>query len=331
MAKAKIRGLDCSAPAEQMIPVVLRAQFNAVIKHRAQALNWRDPEGVHDMRVLLRRLRSAIHDFHPYFRKRNLPRPKLRAIARRLGAVRDEDVALIALKELISQAEREAAAGIQQIALIRKERRTKARAALKNVIKEPALEELRRNFLAKLRSITIAVPHKNRDPQTAAVGPSFRALGVHVVNERMKDFTTASRCLYRPYQVNELHELRILAKRLRYSIELFDACWGKAAVDSAKEVAEMQTSLGELHDCDVWIDDLSARLKRIARKTKPEPHELEMRAGATWLLKHFAAERMRHYGDALGRWEQWQAEGFFEQLMRLLDADSLTAKSAPGS
>ena len=30
---------------------------------RNQALNWSDPEGVHDMRVSSRRLRGALHDF----------------------------------------------------------------------------------------------------------------------------------------------------------------------------------------------------------------------------------------------------------------------------
>ena len=63
MAKAKIRGLDCAAPADQMIRLVLRSQVNAMCRHREKAINWKDPEGVHDMRVLSRRLRSAINDF----------------------------------------------------------------------------------------------------------------------------------------------------------------------------------------------------------------------------------------------------------------------------
>ena len=75
MAKAKIRGLNGEAPADQMIRVVLRAQLNAMCRHRGKAINWKDPEGVHDMRVLSRRLRSAINDFEPFVRKGHLPRP----------------------------------------------------------------------------------------------------------------------------------------------------------------------------------------------------------------------------------------------------------------
>src|SRR5260370_14517342 len=97
MAKVKyISGLDCSAPADKMVRLVLRTQLKAMCDLRDKALEWHDPEGVHDMRVLSRRLRSAISDFKPFWRKSSVPRLKLRAIAKSLGAVRDEDVALAA-------------------------------------------------------------------------------------------------------------------------------------------------------------------------------------------------------------------------------------------
>ncbi|MDX6290703.1 MAG: hypothetical protein QOH42_2502, partial [Blastocatellia bacterium] len=39
------------------------------------------------------------------------------------------------------------------------------------------------------------------------------------------------------------------------------------------------------------------------------------------LHKHFARERMEHYRGALARWEQWQAVGFLERLILILDRD----------
>ena len=106
------------------------------------------------------------------------------------------------------------------------------------------------------------------------------------------------RYLYLPFEIKELHELRILAKRLRSAIELFAVCWGEEAEAIAKEIALLQTSLGELPDCDIWINDLSARLKRTARKPKSDQANLELRNGAAWLLRHFARERMEHYRRA---------------------------------
>jgi len=55
---------------------------------------------------------------------------------------------------------------------------------------------------------------------------------------------------------------------------------------------------------------------------------LKLREGAAWLLKHFAKERMEHYRDALGRWEQWQADGFFAGLILILDRDLIPEEQA---
>ena len=327
MAKVKrITGLECSAPAEKMIRLVLRAQLNAMCKLREEALNWKDPEGVHDMRVLSRRLRSTISDFKPYFSKTNLSRPKLRTIANSLGDVRDEDVALIALEELKLKAKGPAAEGIEMLAEERRQRRKQARAALKSAIKKSAVNAFRKEFVAELRAIAIAFPRKKHGQSGNDALLSFREIGIQVIKARLKDVSAASPHLYAPFQIKDLHELRILAKRLRYAIELFAACWGEEIETIAKEVGLLQTSLGELHDCDVWIESLGGRLKRTARKAGNDEDSLKLKAGATWLLKHFALERMDHYRDALGRWEQWQADGFLEGLVLILDRDLLPTK-----
>ena len=82
----------------------------------------------------------------------------------------------------------------------------------------------------------------------------------------------------------------------------------------------MQTSLGELHDCDVWIEDLGARLKRVLRKSKDNLDNVRERAAAVWLLRHFAKERTEHYRDALARWEDWESQEFLDNLKSLVSA-----------
>ena len=308
-----------------MIRLVLRAHVNSMCRHREPALNWRDPEGVHDMRVLSRRLRCAINDFKPYFRKGSLPRPKLRAIADSLGAVRDEDVALMALHELKSQAKGAAAEGIKLLMDERKQRRTSARTTLKTDMDGPTLEGFRKDFLAKLQAMTIAAPTRAVDPAAARIAMPFGELGALVIKARLGEFIAASSCLFQPNKIKQLHELRILAKRLRYSMKLFARCGDKELEAMAKEVALMQTALGESHDCDVWISDLGTRLRRLSRKATLELNDEKFRAGAMWLLKHFATARLEHYRDALSRWEQWQSDKFLEGLALRLEPDSSIA------
>ena len=47
------------------------------------------------------------------------------------------------------------------------------------------------------------------------------------------------------------HEMRIAAKRLRYVLELLGGCLGPAGERGAEVARELQTVLGEIHDCDV--------------------------------------------------------------------------------
>ena len=68
------------------------------------------------MRVASRRLRSALGDFKPYLRKGSIPISRLKAIAKSLGTVRDEDVVLGALEELRSKADEGVSEGIAVIA-----------------------------------------------------------------------------------------------------------------------------------------------------------------------------------------------------------------------
>jgi CHAD domain-containing protein len=326
MAKRKrLSGLNCSASADKTIKLVLKAQVNAMCKHRDKALKWKDPEGVHDMRVLSRRLRSAMSDFKPYLGKANLPRIRLAEIADSLGDVRDEDVALMALEELKVKAKGLAAEGIEMLADEARKRRKQARVALKSGIRKPAVNDFRKQFLANLRTITLIAPKRNRRKK-ADENRSFRTIGAEIIKTRLKEFSAASSHLYLPFQIKELHELRILAKRLRYAVELFATCWGDELETIAKEIALLQTSLGELHDCDVWIDNLGSRLRRTARKAETDEDNVKLREGAAWLLKHFATERMEHYRDALARWQQWQADGFLAGVVLMLDRELLPEK-----
>ena len=326
MAKGKrISGLDCSAPADKIVRLVLRTQLKAMCDLREKALDWRDLEGVHDMRVLSRRMRSAMSDFRPYLRKGSLPRLKLRSIASRLGDVRDQDVALLALEELKSKAKEQAAEGIEILAEERRGKRRAARSALQRAIKKPVVDDFRKDYLSKLRAIGVADP-KGSDPPANDEALLFGQLGVGIIDARLKELSAASRCIYFPFEIKELHELRILAKRLRYAIELFAACWGDEMAAIAKEVALLQTSLGEMHDCDVWIESLGRRLKQTARTSLNHEQNARSKEGAAWLLRHFAKDRMEHYRDALALWQQWEADGLLHTLKSMLARDLFPAK-----
>jgi hypothetical protein len=56
-----------------------------------------------------------------------------------------------------------------------------------------------------------------------------------------------------PKHVTELHDMRIAAKRLRYALELSAELFGPYAAAGAARAKELQSVLGEIHDCDVTL------------------------------------------------------------------------------
>jgi CHAD domain-containing protein len=138
-----------------------------------------------------------------------------------------------------------------------------------------------------------------------------------------------SRSLYDPFVTEELHEMRIAAKRLRYAIELLAQCLGGDSLKPfSEDVAEMQGALGNLHDCDEWIATVGGWLKKDAERAREEDDEADAgdernvsgeesavrRAAAFWMLDHFMRLRDGHYRDALARWREWEREDFAARL-----------------
>jgi CHAD domain-containing protein len=319
MAKAKeIEGLDCHASAVAGIRLVLLTRLGEVCDGRAAALDWSSMSGVHDMRVASRRLRSALRDFQPFLSEKVRQR-RLRELARALGSVRDEDVAIAALEALSAEAPEEARAGLNEIIEERRIRRESAREALKGAISETDVAALREKLSARFEQAA-----QRREGSTEGAndkgsgGLSFSGAGREIIHNSLDEFLKLGESLYRPFEVEPLHQMRIAAKRLRYALELFSACRGEPLHAFASEVAKMQGSLGDLHDADVWIEDFGQRLSRGAQGAVEQSAPDPARIAAVWLLEHFMKERTRHYRHALTRWCEWEQTSFSQRLTETL-------------
>jgi CHAD domain-containing protein len=311
MAKAKeIAGLDCAADALEWAAEVLRVRFEEVVSLRGAALNSDDIEGVHAMRVATRRLRSALRDFAPLIKKRPLKKVKkdLKRIADALGQARDQDVAIVALEKLQAQAKDERVKeGVGKLIEERRGVRERAQLDLMETIAASSIEDLQRRFDA-------AIDEAANRKQSARV-ISFDEAGRDAVAASLQEFCDLSASLYEPFNIEDLHELRIAAKRLRYAIELFTACWGASVAPFAEEIAEMQSFLGEVHDTDVWIENLGKRLRcgRANDSTKGGDRQTD-----AWLLSEFVKMRTKEYRSALGLWSEWEENNFIDRLRAMI-------------
>jgi CHAD domain-containing protein len=70
---------------------------------------------------------------------------------------------------------------------------------------------------------------------------------------RLEEFLAYEPHIAHPERVTELHHMRIAAKHLRYTLEIFEPLYGKGLRKPLKVVKEIQEQLGEIHDSDVWM------------------------------------------------------------------------------
>jgi CHAD domain-containing protein len=170
-----------------------------------------------------------------------------------------------------------------------------------------------------------------------------------IVRMRLEDMYDWGKYVDDPYRVRELHDLRIAAKRLRYSLEIFGEVLPPACATATKEVEQIQEELGALHDSDVMIALLRLCLGSqdsgtgyeyalshvgsqqgkghftldpdlVARLTDPQvTPSAEERYGLEQALHRLQQRREEQYTAFRQHWYQLQAEDFRRDLLRTLD------------
>ena len=303
----RIIGIDCEGAAVAGIRKALSERFEDMTGKRREATKWKDPEGVHSMRVASRRLRSALGDFMPYVNKRSFSsiHKQIRSIADALGEVRDQDVAILALEKLQSETPPEFSAPLQMLIDTRKELRSTSRQELKRVLVKDRMKDLSYDFDNALNGGT---EFKGGSRTTPFAG-TYKEIAKAIIRDRLDELETLSLGLYQPLEAIQLHEMRIGAKRLRYSIELFADCWDSNILAFAKNSARIQTALGKVHDCDVWIE--SFRKEILDSKKHKQPEQTQT---FTWLFSHFDEQRHASFQEAFSLWTAWEKEGVSENL-----------------
>src|SRR5438067_10008051 len=84
-----------------------------------------------------------------------------------------------------------------------------------------------------------------------------------------------------PYEIRELHNLRIAAKRLRYTFEIFEDVLPAASRSFVVELTQLQDELGALHDTDVLITMLRLCLANQDSAAVSQSGHLKQHAGKT--------------------------------------------------
>lgn len=238
------------ARAADMVRSALAAGLNRLIAHDPGVRLDEDPEEVHQARVATRRLRSDLRTFHSLVDQEWADglRRELGWLAGPLGEVRDADVLLDRLRSETDRLPAEDRGGVAALLERLSASRQQSLATL--------FDELdSKRYVALLDALVdgISKPPLTPDAEQAAedvasalVGKSWRKLR-----------RTVSGLGTEPAD-DQLHRVRIMAKRCRYAAEAVIGIEGRKAKKLASAVAGLQDVLGRLQDAVVassWLHD----------------------------------------------------------------------------
>lgn len=83
-------------------------------------------------------------------------------------------------------------------------------------------------------------------------GPLMPNAG-RIVSMRLDELRGCADTAFAPDASEAQHDLRIAAKRLRYVLEIFAPCLGEEAKTARDAAKQLQSVLGDLHDCDLML------------------------------------------------------------------------------
>ncbi len=264
------------ASAAELLHVLLAEQLRELLRHDPGVRLGDDAEDIHQFRVATRRSRALIRATEPMLGDRlTALAGELKWLARLLGPVRDRDVLIERLRAEVQTLDCDRESGELLVAQL-EDGRERSRDKLLDALGSPRYFELLDAFAVAVA----ALPEVTSGEQARDIAAA-----------ELRDLRQAAAELPPEPTDDELHNLRITAKRARYGAELV-ASGGKTKqlqryLDTLKN---LQDVVGEHQDAVV----AETTLRKLARK------QTGIAAGRLIAYERFRrAEQRRLYPDAL--------------------------------
>ena len=114
--------------------------------------------------------------------------------------------------------------------------------------------------------------------------------------------------------------MRIAAKHVRYTLEIFLPLLNEKITPALKVLRQLQDTLGDVHDSDVWVTMLSAMRRRAQHQPADDVFYPEMLPGIDMLLCDRQAFREKRFADLLELWQKQERDLRWYGLLRELFA-----------
>jgi triphosphatase len=281
---------------DQSCADALRAILGAVAEQVLH--NWQvvadtdDPEGAHQLRIGLRRLRSACRVFRPVAESRRLCEldAKARELGRVVGELRDADVLIDEIVAPVMMTSGHAEAGFARLREALESERTAKRAQVKAALLSSTWScfQLRLALLSRVADWSTA-----RDREAALARP-VRKHARKALNRLWRKIARNAGRL-ETLTIEERHQMRKSLKTLRYAVEFFCPIYpAKAGQHFVRELKGLQELFGYLNDV--------ATAEKLTELPPMYAADADLQRAIGYLLGWHAARANEAWAAARARW-----------------------------
>ena len=249
--------LPAAASTREAFQIIGRACLRQVVGNEP-ALIKGDPEGVHQMRVGLRRLRAAMSLFSGILRDAQTIKAELKWLTGELGPARELDVLI---KRVVAPVQRQRARwdGMPSLSQELAEKRTVALGRAQDAAKSARFRTLTVEIAAWLEAGQWTKPQDElvRDRGNLSVAVS----AAEQLTRRWRKVRKKGKALAQ-LDARSRHKLRIQAKKLRYAAEFFSSLF--TSKRAARRRGQFLAALERLQDGLGDLNDIAVHEQRIA-------------------------------------------------------------------
>jgi CHAD domain-containing protein len=153
------------------------------------------------------------------------------------------------------------------------------------------------------------------------------------ITENLADFLEYQDSLEDAQNEEGHHEMRIAAKQFRYTLEICRPAYAGRLDNYLATVKRIQSTLGDIHDCDVWVEHLAVTLgeegKRLAEYYGHHGHLGRLAAGIEHLRDERRATRSHLFEELVGYWQELKQETYWDGLRELVGCCALRGSVPP--
>jgi len=253
--------LKASDSVDEVMAAIFESCFQQWLANQAAAIDGRDPEGVHQMRVGLRRLRSALSVFRKLIPADQLAwlQPAAKEAIGALGPARDWDVFQAELLAPVIAARPDDA----DLRALATRVRARVRSGYRQAKRHLESANYTRFVLRFGQWLEQRAWRQGDDARHAdQLAQPIAGFAGRLLDKRQKQALAKGR-QFADLPTAERHQLRITLKKLRYSVEFFRPLFDKTAVKPfLNRTKALQEDLGLLNDVAVAEGLLADLLRR---------------------------------------------------------------------